>query len=237
MQVHVHFYFHFHFRLDVPKSHPHPHPYIPTSTSTLPHRSAHTWIGPSETVGAVPAAQLAWLRGCPDPRLKPNVRAHGHTCTSTTTGLHYCVVLPQHTTTCSLSWPACMCPVGSEPPASSLPTTRLVRTLYPDWPRPRQAGPALVQSPRPHLTLTLTLSGLTLTDGTCRQWPHYCVLGPWWPGFWAAWCCAVYLSSVLPPPSAPRRLPHLCPPRTHSRPIPFPGPEPQLQSILQCPRP
>lgn len=37
-----------------------PHPIPSTSTPTLPHPSAHTSIGPSETVRADPAAQLPW---------------------------------------------------------------------------------------------------------------------------------------------------------------------------------
>ena len=67
-------------------------------------------------------------------------------------------------------------------------------------PRPRQAGPALALCP--DLTLGASLSGLVL--------------------------CGVPPSVLFS--SAPRRLPHLCPPGTHLRPFHFRTPSLKRQS-------
>lgn len=72
------------------------------------------------------------------------------------------------------------CHVGFKKPASSLPTYRLVRPLYPDGRRPRQAGPALAFCP--DLTLLLPLSRFTLTDGQMVRAAWH-TIGLLWPGF------------------------------------------------------
>lgn len=133
MQVHGHVHFDLNFLRGphIPSTHPPIHP----STPTLPHPSAFPSIGHLKLSGP---SQQPWPS-----RSLVETKPLAHT---------YIGGTVMYVDLCTHYRPGLQ-------PANSLPAHRLIRPLYPDGPRPRQAGPALALCPGcPDLTLTLGAS-------------------------------------------------------------------------------